>query len=275
MKEYIDKMEQKGADLTHKSKAYLRYVITLYKSYDLVGLGRVYLQDLKPTYEQAVKENDTLSQARLLYAMHRVAALLQFKDQSTPRAALKALLEQNKDSFQIAKYFVKSYIKFSIDGYLMDFKETYMLFKEGEAVNEKYLVQLHNYEKLNNKILLIKIKLFELFFTHANFQQLTATAMRNMGTHSVYSPNIMACLAELYSKKGEESKADNYINRATEIASQNLQGVKTHKKYLNIYAIKIQILLRKKQHKEALETLDLLENLILDIYGDDCLYLQG
>ena len=219
MKEYIDKMEQKGADLTHKSKAYLRYVITLYKSYDLVGLGRVYLQDLKPTYEQAVKENDTLSQARLLYAMHRVAALLQFKDQSTPRAALKSLLEQNKDSFQIAKYFVKSYIKFSIDGYLMDFKETYMLFKEGEAVNEKYLVQLHNYEKLNNKILLIKIKLFELFFTHANFQQLTATAMRNMGTHSVYSPNIMACLAELYSKKGEESKADNYINRATEIAS--------------------------------------------------------
>lgn len=69
------------------------------------------------------------------------------------------------------------------------------------------------------------------------------------------APNIMALKAESLSKKGEFDKALEYIRRSTKLAEEVLNGVKVHKKYINILFYQSEIYLRKKKNTEALDAL--------------------
>lgn len=128
--------------------------------------------------------------------MQRVISALQNKDQVYPKTEVKKLYDTNSENFEVVKYFVKIHINFTRDGYMLDVKQCFLQLLEGEKVNEQILVQKFSYSKLSSKILLIKIKTFEFFYTVSKFQQLTAAALRNVGTKSMQAPNIMSVLAE-------------------------------------------------------------------------------
>lgn len=149
----------------------------------------------------------------------------------------------------------------------MDAKQTFRYFQAAESVAESHLKEAC--PKLIRKIQLIKIKTFDMFFTEQRFQQLTAGILSTVGTKGLYAPNVMSVLAELNSRKGDHDKAQTYIQRALALATEVLDGIKVHKKYIGILSSKSQILLRRKKHAEALLAIDEMHGLINEIYGKE------
>lgn len=96
-----------------------------------------------------------------------------------------------------------------------------------------------------------------------------------MGTKGYHAPNVMSVLAEQNSRKGDHDKAQTYIQRAMALATEVLDGVKVHKKYIGILAAKSQILLRRKKHAEALSAVDEMQTLVNEIYGQDNALMQA
>jgi len=160
------------------------------------------------------------------------------KNQLAVLIAIKALYDAHPEIFEVAKYFVKIYINVPKDGFLLDAKQAFTYFKQAEKVNEEALIKKHKYTKLTNKIHLIKIKNFDMFFNQTKFQQLTSTLLSCVGTKGINTPNVMTVLAEQNSKKGDHDKAQQYIQRAYVLATEVLDGLKTHKKYIGILAVK-------------------------------------
>jgi hypothetical protein len=97
------------------------------------------------------------------------------------------------------------------EGFLLDIKQSFKCLLKAERVNSEDLVAVHQWEKLNIKLQLIKIKHFDMFFTQPKFQQLTSTLLISNGVKGYYSPNVMTVLAEQNSKKGDHDKATQYI----------------------------------------------------------------
>jgi hypothetical protein len=50
-------------------------------------------------------------------------------------------------------------------------------------------------------------------------------ALRDTGTKSYYTPNVMRVMADFNSKRGDHEKAIQYITRAQHIATEVLDGV--------------------------------------------------
>ena len=125
-------------------------------------------------------------------------------------------------------------------------KENYIFLKEAEKVNTDILVKNFKYNKFTLKILMMKIKNHQQFIDPKTFDELQSQALRDAGVKSFLAPNIMALKAENLSKKGDHVKAVEYIHRALKLAAEVLDGVKIHKKYLNILFYKSEIYQRKK-----------------------------
>ncbi len=114
-----------------------------------------------------------------------------------------------------------------------------------------------------------------MFFTQTKFQQLTSSALSTVGLKGTHAPNVMSVLAEQNSKKGDHDKAQQYIQRALSLATEVLDGIKTHKKYIGILAVKSQISQRRKKYPEALVSLQEMEEIIKDIYGADNIFMKA
>ena len=197
---------------------------------------------------------------------------LAFKDQRSSIEQISALRESHPDSFEVAKYFVKVHINVPKDGFIIDAKQTFNYFLAAEKVAEEISAKC---PRLVRKIQLMKIKTFEMFFTEQRFQQLTAGILSTVGTKGLHAPNVMSVLAEQNSKKGDHDKAQTYIQRAMALATEVLDGIKVHKKYIGILATKSQILLRRKKHAEALQAVDEMQALVNEIYGKDNALMQA
>ena len=194
---------------------------------------------------------------------------LAWTDQLAVIKKISALYKLHPDSFEVTKYFVKIHSNVPKDGFLLDSKQAFNYFKEAEKINEEQLVKVHKYNKLSLKIQLIKIKYFDFFFNQVKFQQLTSGILSIVGTKGLNAPNVMTVLAEQNSKKGDHDKATTYIQRALTLATEVLDGIKVHKKYIGILATKSQILLRKKKYAESLIVVDEMEKIVKDIYGGE------
>lgn len=222
-------------------------MLVAYKAWDLRRLGNFYDQRVKPLLSQ--EELPTEVKARLLYAQQRVRVALAFKDQRSGIDQVTGLREAHPENFEVAKYFVKVHINVPKDGFIIDSKQTFRYFLAAEKVAEEINSRC---PRLVRKIQLMKMKTFEMFFTEQRFQQLTAGILSTVGTKGYHAPNVMSVLAEQNSRKGDHDKAQTYIQRAMALATEVLDGVKVHKKYIGILAAKSQILLRRKKHSEAL-----------------------
>ncbi len=55
-------------------------------------------------------------------------------------------------------------------------------------------------------------------------------------------------MADINSKKGDHDKGVQYIQRAQKLASEVLDGIQVHKKFIAILVLKSEIYLRKKLH---------------------------
>ena len=115
---------------------------------------------------------------------------------------------------------------------------------------------------------MVKIKKFPSFFKADAYQNLLSQALRDAGTKSYKSPNIMTLMADFNSKKGDHDKGVQYIERAQKLATEVLDGVKVHQKYINILGVKSDILLRKKMYAEAIVATNEIETLVVEIYGN-------
>jgi hypothetical protein len=87
-----------------------------------------------------------------LYAKQRVTTALAFKDQLGAVNAISDLLKANPEVLEVAKYYVKIYINVPKDGFLIDCKQSFLLFKEAQTVNEDFLIKKHKYSKLSTKL---------------------------------------------------------------------------------------------------------------------------
>ena len=96
----------------------------------------------------------------------------------------------------------------------MEFKTCFNIFKEGERVNEEVLVKEHKYSKMSIKLLMRKIKEYYAMYGMEAYQSLMSQALRDVGTKSYHTPNVMTIMAEYNSKKGDHEKALQYITRA-------------------------------------------------------------
>jgi hypothetical protein len=76
--------------------------------------------------------------------------------------------------------------------------------------------------------------------------------MREAGTKSYWTPNVMKLMAEFHSSKGDNEKALTYIDRAQKIATEVLDGISVHIKHAKIMNTKADILIKMKKFKEAL-----------------------
>ena len=88
--------------------------------------------------------------------------------------------------------------------------------------------------------------------------------MKNINTATV-----MTILAEQCSKKGQQDKAIQYITRAHSIATEVLDGVTNHKKFIGILSGQASIALRQKKYQEALDITVKIEAIAKEIYGDN------
>lgn len=87
-----------------------------------------------------------------------------FADYKVNVDAIKALFAKNPDNFKVAKYFVRSLANFSKDSFVMDGKRAFMWFREAEKINDDILIGKHKYDKLKIKLLLTKIKQYDMFY---------------------------------------------------------------------------------------------------------------
>lgn len=87
-----------------------------------------------------------------------------------------------------------------------------------------------------------------MFFKPEAYQQLLSQALRDAGTKTLKTPKVLALMADFNSKKGDHEKAMQYIQRAQKLATEVLDGITVHKKYINIICFKAEILQRKKAY---------------------------
>jgi hypothetical protein len=179
--------------------------MAIFKSDNTPKLSQVLVEELEPLLEAA--KDSPQSQARLLYTRQRIQNSLVHKDFYRNITAITALFSANQEDFIVAKYYVKIHLEQPKDGFALEVKEAFIKFKEGERVNAEYLIKKHNYNKLNIKILLIKIKTFDCFYTTDAYQALMSQALRDVGTKGYLAPNVMAIMAEFNSKRGDHDKA--------------------------------------------------------------------
>ena len=141
---------------------------------------------------------------------------------------------ENPESLIISKYLVKILLKVNSDGFLIEGKVAFQLTQEADEVNDHVLVKKFNYNKLTQKIQLHMIKHYDSFFTQSKFTQLTTRLMSTVGVKSIHTADVMTILADQSSKKGQQDKAVQYITRAHQIATEVLDGMTSHKKFIGI-----------------------------------------
>lgn len=272
---YLAEIDGQEISIDEKSRIYLRYVLVLNKSFNITLLGNAYVTYVERALLQANAEGNVSAEARLLYATQRITTALAWKDQTSVLKRISALMTANPDSFEVAKYFVKIHLNVPRDGFLLDAKQSYNYVKEAEKVNEEQLIKKHHYQKLTTKLQLAKIKNFDMFFTQHKFQQLTSQVLSSVGTKGINAPNVMSVLADQNSRRGDHDKAQQYIQRALTLATEVLDGMKVHKKYIGILAYKSQIAHRKKQFVEALSVIDEMEKIVYEVYGKDNVFMRA
>ena len=133
--------------------------------------------------------------------------------------------------------------------------------QEADSLNDQVCVSKFGYQKLTQKIQLHKIKHFDQFFTQNKFTQLTSRVMSTVGVKSIHTSDVMTILADQSSKKGQQDKAIQYITRAHQIATEVLDGMTNHKKFIGILSGQATIAIRQKKYQEALEIIAKLETL--------------
>jgi len=107
----------------------------------------------------------------------------------------------------------------------MDLKNCLFYLREAEETNTEILNTVYKYNKLNLDILLTKVKHFGTFFKQDVYSNMLSQALRDAGTRSYQSPNVLTLMAEFNSKKGDHEKAVTYINRSYKLASEVLDGL--------------------------------------------------
>lgn len=137
-----------------------------------------------------------------------------------------------------------------------------------EKFNDEVLIKKFGYKKLNIKIQMIKITCFDPFFTQIKFQQLTSSLLSLVGVKGPKTSTVMRILSEQNSKKGQHEKAQQYIQRAQQIATEVLDGLQTHTKFISILNQQASIALRMKKYDEALASIEKMEALVKQIYGE-------
>lgn len=68
--------------------------------------------------------------------------------------------------------------------------------------------------------------------------------MSSIGLKGPYTSIVMTVLADQNSKKGQHEKATQYITRAHQIATEVLDGMQAHKKFINILNTQASIIFR-------------------------------
>ena len=66
--------------------------------------------------------------------------------------SIDALQKANPESFEVAKYYVKVHINVPKDGFLLDAKQAFKLFREAERIHEEVLVKKWKYTALITKL---------------------------------------------------------------------------------------------------------------------------
>ena len=167
----------------------------------------------------------------------------------------------NPESLAIGKYYVKTHLKVPRDGFLVEGKLAFKTILKADKFNEDFLIKKFKYRKLEIKIKLIKIRYFDPFYPSEAFTTLTTTLMSAVGLKGPSTSTVMTVLAEQKSKKGQHEAATNYINRAHQIATEVLDGMQVHKKFLSIYSTQANIAFRVKKYADSLSIIDKIEGL--------------
>jgi hypothetical protein len=85
--------------------------------------------------------------------------------------------------------------------------------------------------------------------------------MSSIGLKGPYTSTVMTVLADQNSKKGQHEKATQYITRAHQIATEVLDGMQAHKKFINILNTQASIIFRQKKYPEAIALIEKIEAL--------------
>ena len=150
----------------------------------------------------------------------------------------------------------------------MEGKQAFTIILKAEKFNEDILIKQFKYRKLEIKIQLIKIRYFDPFFQQQKFQQITSQLMSAIGLKGPFTSTVMTVLADQNSKKGQHEKATTYINRAHQIATEVLDGMQAHKKFINILNTQASIIFRQKKYPEAIALIEKIEALQKEVYGE-------
>lgn len=76
--------------------------------------------------------------------------------------------------------------------------------------------------------------------------------MREVGLKSSKTPVLLALLAEINSQKGDTEKSLQQISRAEKLASEILDGLKSHKKIASILACKSTVYMNIRKYDESI-----------------------
>eukprot|EP00347_Sterkiella_histriomuscorum_P010167 403377348 len=251
-------------DLEAKAAIFCRYVKCLNRCQKYKEASHAHSVDL-PNLKEEVKGNPQ-ALARAIHAQSNLDTLIVYHGLGRSQQEIRDLQMKHDADFVIAKIKVKVMMDTPKDGSQIEFKTCYHYLLEAEEINTEILNGIYKYNKLNLKILLCKVKHFGVLYKQEVYQSLLSQALRDAGTKSYESPNVLTLMADFNSKKGEHEKALTYITRAQKLAQEVLDGQEVHKKYIKIQDTKVEILIRNKQYQEALNVCDEQQKLLEKLY---------
>eukprot|EP00347_Sterkiella_histriomuscorum_P014405 403360989 len=251
-------------DLEAKAAIFCRYVNCLNRCQKYKEASHAHSVDL-PNLKEEVKGNPQ-ALARAIHAQSSLDTLIVYYGLGRSQQEIRDLQMKHDADFVLAKIKVKVMMDTPKDGSQIEFKTCYHYLLEAEEINTEILNGIYKYNRLNLKILLCKVKHFGVLYKQEVYQSLLSQALRDAGTKSYQSPNVLTLMADFNSKKGEHEKALTYITRAQKLAQEVLDGQEVHKKYIKIQDTKTEILIRNKQYQEALNVCDEQKKLIEKLY---------
>lgn len=129
-------------------------------------------------------------------------------------------LRDNPDSFEVAKYFIKSSIDVSTEPDFIDLNWGYKCFLLGEEELKNDLIEKLNYTKLNTKLKCMKLKKFSKFMNDIEIEEMIESFKKLESIKNEESIRIMTTLAIHYLKKSKFDEARAYISKSFELINQ-------------------------------------------------------
>ncbi|CDW73541.1 tpr repeat-containing protein [Stylonychia lemnae] len=253
-------------DVEQRCQIFARYVKCVGKTQSILKASQVLVTEIKHYFDLA--QDNPRAKARIIYAQSILEVRVHIVDFLRSINQISELHKSHPNDLVVSKFYVKILVCSPKDG-VIELKQCLQYLNQAIKINNQVLNKENNYKKLNLKILLTQCKHFSHLYKQNDYQNLLSQAMRDAGTKSMNSPNVLFLMADFNSKKGDQEKGIQYINRALNLAKEVLDGLSAHKKIIGLLFGKIQILNRKKAFAESLQVTEECGEMILKVFGND------